>query len=200
MMTTVITKHILAANLLNDRYPTQRELDCYETMLRGALETEYPGAEINLLVQHHAQGCPPTTMAESDGVDIGEAVDYLANQTWECWLETAVGLPPETTEFLGAFERFNDDDDDYCVHLAVEVNVDDETYEVGVWVGIPDYHRSTAKAAGGPTDGLINTWHDGYGDMVDVPEHLRDAVKACIAEHTLELWHANQNDNDDDEL
>lgn len=97
------------------------------------------------------------------------------------WTEEADGEEREEAADAREWERYG----------TVRVRIDDTTYEVGAVVGVPEYLRGTARAAGGDTvTPYLDAWYADASDYIGagVPSDLADEVLAAIRGEVRRLW------------
>lgn len=74
----------------------------------------------------------------------------------------------------------------YCLFSVV---VDGAEYQVGACVGVPDYLRGTATAAG-HTIGLTRAWWSDASDWQDLPDEATQAVLDYLSANARRLFGA----------
>jgi len=104
------------------------------------------------------------------------------------WTEEADGEEREGAADAREWERYG----------TVRVRIDGVTYEVGVVIGVPEYLRGTARAAGGDTTTpYLGTWYADPSDYlsapgddgsIGIPSDLAKEVLAAIRGEVRRLW------------
>lgn len=104
------------------------------------------------------------------------------------WTEEADGEEREGAADAREWERYG----------TVEVRIDGTTYEVGAVIGVPEYLRGTARAAGGDTTTpYLAAWYADASDYlsapgddgsIGIPSDLAKEVLAAIKGAARRLW------------
>lgn len=79
--------------------------------------------------------------------------------------------------------------DQLSAYCLFRVFVDGAEYRVGACIGVPDYLRGTADAAGSIV-GLVDAWWADASDWQDLPDDARDAVLAHLTANAQRLFQA----------
>jgi len=80
----------------------------------------------------------------------------------------------------------SDDYQAYCL-FEVDLGEDKDTVMIAAAVGVPDHLISTAKAAGGITEGLYDAWCVDSSDWANLTEEQRDEALAVLADVGAQL-------------
>lgn len=94
------------------------------------------------------------------------------------WTDTLVD---EGVESVAEWERYG----------TVRVRINGTTYEVGAVIGVPEYLRGTARAAGGDTvTPYLDAWYADASDYIGagIPSDLAEEVLAAIQGAARRLW------------
>jgi len=87
-------------------------------------------------------------------------------------------------------------DGDYYRYGAVAVAVGGKDVEIGVTIGVEEYNRETARAAGGVNDAMIAAWYEDSSDWQSadgIGERTAALILEAIYEQRMRLW--NEIDN-----
>jgi len=77
----------------------------------------------------------------------------------------------------------------YSIYAAWDVTVDGVTYDsVGAVIGVPDYQRGTAKAAGNDSP-FVEAWFADPSDWEHLTHDERDAALGALSEKAVRIYY-----------
>ncbi len=81
-----INRVVLTGNLSNDVEPTDDQVGLYADRLQEALESAFPGAEVDITVQNASGSAPYQPIVADDEDAVREEVENIEEEVWGRWL------------------------------------------------------------------------------------------------------------------